>query len=79
MNLNETGDKFMTLASQFEGNSAAVAYALGHDIRLVDSVKESTKTTPLHTAAYYGNFQLMDLLLDSGADPTRKSAAGCLF
>jgi ankyrin repeat protein len=57
----------------------AVRYALGKNPKLVNQSKGDTGTTPLHTAAHYGNLKMMRFLLINGACPDLRSKGNCSF
>ena len=79
--LNDYGEKFMTLACKHEGNFFAVNFGIEKKPELVNQSKGDSGTTPLFTAAYFGNLKLMKLLLSKGACPHQRSTRGnnCSF
>ena len=73
-------EKFLHLACKHEGNFPAVDYALGRNPKLVNQTKGDSGTTPLFTAAYFGNLKMMRLLLTKyGANPLIFSKGNCSF
>jgi hypothetical protein len=78
--LNDYGEKFMTLACKREGSFFAVNFGIEKKPELVNQSKGDSETTPLFTAAYFGNLKLMKLLLSKGACPHQRSTRGnCSF
>ena len=71
------GERFMTLAAKY-GNKHAVQ--VGMEFGLVNQLKLGVHTTPLHTAAFYGQLEIMTMLLSSdGVNPNLVSRGGVRF
>ena len=71
------GERFMTLAAKY-GNKYAVR--VGIKFGLVNQLKLGAATTPLHTAAYYGQLEIMSMLLKcDGVNPALVSRGGVRF
>lgn len=58
------------------GDASAMQALLSSNPDVVNAIDEGDMRTPLHAAAYAGNDKIVDMLLDSGADPTARDDNG---
>lgn len=60
-----------------KGHADVTEYLLSHDANM--ETRDNSGNTPLHVAAQNQQTRIVQLLLDSGADPDPENAVSCLL